>query len=158
MGAVASHIAVQYLFDRPGFQQDPVADTMHDAVIGAHCSCPTCLNGCGKESEPFELMHHHAERDITTRTIWKQGQRVTSVDIYPGNSKRKTRMEIATGTVLSNLSVPPNGGCVVSVRVKFDSDTDVRTFPGFHQVWFYGDYGEKLEEFCQLYDWEAEWV
>ena len=158
MGAVASHITVQYLFNQPGFQQDPVADTMEDAVIGAHCSCPTCLDGCGEESEPFDLMHHHAERDITARTLWREGQRVTSVDIHPGNSNRKTRMEIATGTVLSNLSVPPNGGCVVSVRVKFDSDTDVRAFPGFHQVWFYGDYGEKLEEFCQLYDFEAEWV
>jgi hypothetical protein len=42
-GAVASHIIVQYLFDRPGFQQDPVADTVNDAIIGAHCSCPTRL-------------------------------------------------------------------------------------------------------------------
>lgn len=158
MGAMASHILVQYLFERPGFQQDPVADTMHDAVIGAHCSCPTRLNGFDKQSEPFGLMHHHAKRDVTARPLWKKGQRVTSVDVYPGNSKRKTRMEIATGTVLSNLRVPPNGGCVVSVRVEFDSDTDVRAFPGFHQLWFYGDYGQKLEEFCQLYDFEAEWV
>jgi hypothetical protein len=40
-GAVASQIIVQYLFDRPGFQQDPVADTSDDTIIGAHCSCPT---------------------------------------------------------------------------------------------------------------------
>jgi L-fucose isomerase-like protein len=36
-GAVASHTLVQYLFDRPGFQQDPVADTVNDAIIGAQC-------------------------------------------------------------------------------------------------------------------------
>ena len=36
-GAVASHIMTQYLFERPGFQQDPVADTADDSIIGAHC-------------------------------------------------------------------------------------------------------------------------
>jgi len=41
LGAVASQIIVQFLFDRPGFEQDPVADTANDAIIGAHCSCPT---------------------------------------------------------------------------------------------------------------------
>lgn len=158
LGAVASHILVQYLFERPGFQQDPVADTTHEAVIGAHCSCPTRLEGFEKDREPFDLRHHHALRDVTARTIWGKGQRVTSLDVYPGNGNRKTRMEIATGTVLSNLKVPPNGGCVVSVRVKFDGDQEVRTFPGFHQLWFYGDYGDHLEEFCQLFGMKAQRV
>ncbi len=31
LGACATHALVQSLFDRPGFQQDPVADTFHDA-------------------------------------------------------------------------------------------------------------------------------
>ena len=62
-GAVASHIIVQYLFDRPGFQQDPVADTLNNAIIGAHCSCPTRLNGFDRPPEPFDLTHHHGNRD-----------------------------------------------------------------------------------------------
>jgi len=45
LGAVASHTIVQYLFDRPGFQQDPVAETARQAIVGAHCCCATRLNG-----------------------------------------------------------------------------------------------------------------
>ena len=70
-GAIGAHIIVQYLFDRPGFQQDPVADTSDDTLIGAHCSCPTRLNGFNNPPEPFELIHHHGNRDAVPRTIWK---------------------------------------------------------------------------------------
>jgi L-fucose isomerase-like protein len=35
VGAVASLVMTHYLFDRPGFQQDPVADTADDTIIGA---------------------------------------------------------------------------------------------------------------------------
>jgi hypothetical protein len=160
LGAVASHTLVQFLFDRPGFQQDPVADTSNGAIIGAHCSCPIRLNGFGRQPEPFVLMHHHALRDATARTIWRQGQRVTSVDVLPGNTKqgRKTKLLISAGTVLDNVSVPPSGGCVVSVRVKFDGDQPVLSFPGFHQLFFYGDYKQHLVEFCQLFNLEAQVV
>ncbi|HUT24172.1 MAG TPA: hypothetical protein VM492_07520 [Sumerlaeia bacterium] len=155
VGAVASQVLVQFLFDRPGFQQDPVADTAQDAVIGAHCSCPTRLNGFDKRPEPFDLVHHHGSRDAVPRTIWREGQRVTSLDILPGNQNRGTEALVSAGTVLDNVSVPPAGGCVVSVRVKFDGDREVRTFPGFHQVFFYGDYKRHLLDFCQLFQIKA---
>ncbi len=66
-GAIASHILVQALFDRPGFQQDPVPDTVHDALIGAHCSCPTKLDGFEGPEAPFDLVHHHGNRDAVPR-------------------------------------------------------------------------------------------
>ena len=77
-------IMVQYLFGRPGFQQDPVADTSDDAIIGAHCSCPTRLNGFDNSPEPFDLVHHHGNRDAVPQTLWQKGMRVTSVDVLPG--------------------------------------------------------------------------
>lgn len=158
--AVASHIVVQYLFDRPGFQQDPVADTLHDAIIGAHCSCPTRLNGFDKPSEPFDIVHHHGNRDAVPRTLWRKGRRVTSLYVSPGSEKqkRKTKLLISVGTVLDNIDVPPSGGCVVSVRVKFDGNQPVLSFPGFHQVFFYGDYKRHLVEFCRLFNFEAQVV
>jgi len=159
-GAAASHIMVQYLFDRPGFQQDPVADTADDSIIGAHCSCPTRLNGFGKSPEPFDIVHHHGNRDAVPRTLWRKGQRVTSIDVLPGdgNSGRKTKMLISAGTVLENMEVPPSGGCVVSVKVKFDGGQEVLSFPGFHQIFFYGDYKQQLVEFCQLFGFEEQVV
>ncbi len=159
-GAVASHVIVQYLFDRPGFQQDPVADTANNAIIGAHCSCPTRLNGFGQPPEPFDIRHHHGNRDAVPRTIWRKGKRVTCVDVLvPGERQNpKTEVLISSGTVVDNVSVPPSGGCVVSVRVKFDGDQKVLNFPGFHQIFFYGDYKQHLVEFCQLFNLKAQVV
>jgi len=59
-------------------------------------------------------------------------------------------MLIAAGRVLENVRVPPAGGCVVSVMVKFDDTENVLTWPGFHQIWFYGDYKDELVAFCRL--------
>jgi len=159
-GAVASHIIVQYLFDRPGFQQDPVADTADDSIIGAHCSCPTKLNGFGSPPEPFDIRHHHGNRDAVPRTLWRKGQRVTSIDLLPGDEKQnqKSKLLISAGTVLDNIDVPPAGGCVVSVKVKFDGKQEVLSFPGFHQIFFYGDYKDRMRDFCQLCKFDAQVV
>jgi hypothetical protein len=155
-GAVASHVLVNYLFDRPGFQQDPVADTIDDTVIGAHCSCPTRLNGYDQKPEPFDIKHHHGNRDAVPRTIWRMGQRVTSVDLLPGRQGSPSAVLVSAGTVTDNMEVPPSGGCVVSVKVKFDGDHPVLSFPGFHQIFFYGDYKEQMKDFCQLCGFEAQ--
>ena len=151
LGAVATHCIVQYLFDRPGFQQDPVAETAREAVIGAHCSCPTKLRGFDKEPEPFDLLHHHGNRDAVPRTIWRVGERVTSADVLLGGEGQPPKMIISAGEVLENVSVPPAGGCVVSVMVKFDGVSDVLAYPGFHQLFFYGDFKRELVQFCRLF-------
>jgi hypothetical protein len=159
-GAVASHIITQYLFDRPGFQQDPVADTADDSIIGAHCSCPTRLNGFGAGPEPFDLMHHHGNRDAVPRTIWQVGQRVTSIDLLPGKAdgSSPSKVLISAGTVIENMNVPPSGGCVVSVKVKFDGHQEVLSFPGFHQIFFYGDFAHQMKDFCRLNKFDAQIV
>ena len=151
LGAMATHIIVQYLFDRGGFQQDPVAETAREAVIGAHCCCPTKLNGFASDPEPFDIVHHHGMRDATARPVWKIGQRVTSADVLPATQELPTRMIISAGEVLENVAVPPAGGCVVSVMVKFDGVTDVLAYPGFHQLFFYGDFKRELVQFCRLF-------
>ena len=160
LGAVASHVMVQYLFSRPGFQQDPVADTADDTIIGAHCSCPTRLNGFGNTPEPFDIVHHHGNRDAVPRTFWKIGQRITCLDFLPGDTQKQVRsqMLISAGTVVENLSVPPAGGCVVSVKVKLDGGQQVLKFPGFHQLFFYGDYKRELVDFGQLFNYEVNVV
>jgi len=163
-GAVASHIMTQYLFDRPGFQQDPVADTADDSIIGSHCSCPTRMNGYEAGPEPFDIMHHHGNRDAVPRTLWRIGQRVTSIDLLPGkgNGSKDTdtpsQVLISAGSVLANMDVPPSGGCVVSVKVKFDGHQEVLSFPGFHQIFFYGDYKHEMKDFCQLCNFDAKIV
>jgi len=159
-GAVASHIITQYLFDRPGFQQDPVADTADNSIIGAHCSCPTKLNGFDSGPEPFDLKHHHGNRDAVPRTLWKVGQRATSIDLLPGKAdgSSPSQVLISAGTVVENMDVPPSGGCVVSVKIKFDGRQEVLSFPGFHQIFFYGDYAHQMKDFCRLNKFDAQIV
>lgn len=151
LGAVATHTIVQYLLDRPGFQQDPVGETAREAVVGAHCSCPTKLSGVSGPPEPYDLVHHHGVRDATARPVWKVGQRVTSADVLLAGADAPPKMIISAGEVLENVAVPPAGGCVVSVMVKFDGVSDVLAYPGFHQIFFYGDFKRQLTQFCQLF-------
>ncbi|KPK42986.1 MAG: hypothetical protein AMJ65_06940, partial [Phycisphaerae bacterium SG8_4] len=118
------------------------------------------LNGFDKGPEPFDLLHHHGNRDAVPRTLWRKGQRVTSIDLLPGKADGTTpsNMLISAGTVVDNLDVPPSGGCVVSVKVKFDGNQEVLSFPGFHQIFFYGDYAHQLKDFCQLCKFDAQIV
>jgi hypothetical protein len=158
LGAALTHALVQFLFDRPGFQQDPVADTAADCLIGAHCTCPTRLNGFDQPPEPFDLSHHHGKRDAVPRPKWRIGQRITVADLLLDSKAELTSQEagapqmvISSGTVVENVAVPPAGGCVVSVKVKLDTQPDLLSYPGFHQLFFYGDFKKQLLAFCQLY-------
>ena len=146
--ACVTHALVQYLFDRPGFQQDPVPETAKNLLIGSHCSCPTRLNGFNQPPEPFYLSHHHGSRDAVPRTIWKVGQRVTVADVLLESPV--PRMVISAGEVTDNIAVPPAGGCVVAVGLKLDGVSETLDYPGFHQLFFYGDFKRQLQDYCKL--------
>ena len=159
IGACITLALVQYLFDRPGFQQDPVPDTANDCLIGAHCTCATRLNGFSERQEPFHLSHHHGNRDAVPVPQWRVGQRVTVADILLSNKPdTPPTMLISTGEVTGNVAVPPSGGCVVSVSLKLDGVSDLLAYPGFHQIFFYGDYKKELEGYCKLFGLRAQVV
>jgi hypothetical protein len=159
IGACVTHALVQYLFDRPGFQQDPVADTANDCLIGAHCTCPTRLNGFDQAPEPFYLSYHHGKRDAVPVPTWKPGQRVTVADILLSEDpKTPPEMIVSAGDIVGNISVPPAGGCVVSVSIKLDGVDDLLDYPGFHQIFFYGDYKKELRDYCRLFGLRAQLV
>lgn len=159
IGACVTHALVQYLFDRPGFQQDPVADTGTNCLVGAHCTCPTRLPGLGQAPEPYYLSHHHGNRDAVPIPQWRVDQRVTVADVeLSQDPKLPPSIIISAGTVVNNVSVPPSGGCVVSVRIKLDGVEELLDYPGFHQVIFYGDYKKELRDFCRLYKLQAKVV
>ncbi len=152
LGAAVTHALVQYLFDRPGFQQDPVPETARSCLIGAHCTCPTRLNGFGRPPEPYYLSHHHGKRDAVPRPMWRLGQRITVADVVLSNKETVApQMIISSGEVVENIAVPPAGGCVVAVMVRLDGVSDLLAYPGFHQLFFYGDYKRQLQAYCKLF-------
>ncbi len=152
LGACVTHALVQYLFDRPGFQQDPVPETAKNCLVGAHCTCPTRLKGVSLPPEPYHISYHHGKRDAVPVPHWKVGQRMTSADMLLSNNPDKPpQLIISSGSVYDNVSVPPSGGCVVSVMVKLDNVTDYLGYPGFHQIFFYGDFKQELTNYCNLF-------
>ncbi|HSB16532.1 MAG TPA: hypothetical protein VLE22_18920 [Bryobacteraceae bacterium] len=152
IGAAVTHALVQYLFDRPGFQQDPVPETAKDCLIGAHCTCPTRLRGWSQPPEPYFLSYHHGKRDAVPVPRWNIGERITVADVLLRDRENpKPQMVISVGKVVENVSVPPAGGCVVSVMVELDGSPELLDYPGFHQLFFYGDFRRELHQYCRLF-------
>jgi len=145
--AAVSLMLPSYLFDRPGFINDPVPETEHNELITAHCTCGTRLNGFDKPPEPF-ILRSHSESDagVAMQVLWKVGQPVTLVRFANPHE-----LNVDTGVVAGNVDTPPAGGCRTSVRIRMNGVRDSRDVRGFHQVVFYGDWQRRVESFCQLY-------
>ena len=145
--AALSLMLVSYLFDKPGFMNDPVPETVKNRLIVAHCSSGTRLNGFDRPAEPY-LLRSHSESNIgvALEVLWRVGQPVTLLQLNTPNE-----LILDTGTVAGNVNTPPAGGCRTSVELVMDRVQDVRDVLGFHQVVFYGDHRRDVEAFCQMY-------
>jgi len=134
------------LFDRPGFMQDPAPNTVNNTLMGAHCSCPTKLDGFDKPAEPFILRSHsESNTGVVPQVLWRIGQKVTIMKFEgPGT------IILGTGRVLRNIDTPPSGGCRTSVELELDDMADSRDTKGFHQLFIYGDLEPGFKAYCQL--------
>lgn len=145
-GAI-SLMFTSYLFDKPGFMNDPVPETVKNRLIAAHCVSGTRLNGLGNDPEPFILRSHsESALGVSLQVLWKVGQPVTLVRFQNPNE-----LILDTGTVTGNIDTPPAGGCRTSVEIEMDRVEDARDVLGFHQVVFYGNHRRDVEAFCQMY-------
>ncbi len=142
-----SLMLTSYLFDKPGFMNDPVPETVKNELITAHCVCGTKLNGFDKESEPF-IIRSHSESNIgvSLQVLWKIGQPVTLVRFTNPHE-----LILDTGVVTENINTPPAGGCRTNFSIKIDNVEEARDVLGFHQVVFYGNHRRDVKAFCQLY-------
>ena len=114
--AAISLMTVSYLFDKPGFMQDPVPETVKNLLIGAHCTCGTRLNGFDQPPEEL-ILRSHSESDIgvATQVLWRIGQPVTLLRF-----RNAHELILDTGTVVGNVQTPPAGGCRTSVEIEMD--------------------------------------
>ena len=142
-----SLMLTSYLFDRPGFMNDPVPETVKNVLIVAHCTAGTRLNGFDTPPEPH-ILRSHSESDIgvSMQVLWRVGQPVTLVRFQNPN-----QLILDSGTVVANVDTPPAGGCRTSFQIKMDRVEDVRDVLGFHQVVSYGDHRRDVEAFCQMW-------
>jgi hypothetical protein len=126
--------------------QDPAPNTVNNTLMGAHCSCPTRLDGFDKPHEPFILRSHsESNLGVSVQVLWREGQKVTLMQFSdPGT------MFLATGTVLRNIDTPPSGGCRTSVEVSMDNKEDTLDTKGFHQLFIYGDHANMFKAYGKL--------
>jgi len=145
--AAVSLMFTSYLFDKPGFINDPVPETVKNYLIASHCVSPTLVNGFDKPAEPF-ILRSHSESNIgvSLQVLWREGQPVTLVRF-----KNATELILDTGRVVANVDTPPAGGCRTSFEIAMDRVEDARDVAGFHQVVFYGNHRRDVEAFCQMY-------
>ena len=134
------------LFDRPGFMQDPAPNTVNNTLMGAHCSCPTKLDGFDKPAEPFILRcHSESTTGVAPQVLWRIGQKATIMKFEgPGT------IILGTGKVVANIDTPPSGGCRTSVELELDDMADSRDTKGFHQLFIYGNLEPGFKAYCQL--------
>jgi len=145
-GAVSLMLS-SYLLDRPGFINDPVAETAKNLLIASHCTSGTRIRGFDKPPAPYILRwHSESALGVSTQVLWPEGEPVTLVRFSNPNE-----LILDTGTVVGNVDTPPAGGCRTSVEIKMDNVEDARDVLGFHQVVVLGNQRHVVESFCQLY-------
>ncbi|HYK87184.1 MAG TPA: hypothetical protein VE398_00320 [Acidobacteriota bacterium] len=154
INAVMSHTLCCRLLDKPGFQQDPVPETVNNTFIGAHCVSPTRLDGYDKPRAPF-ILRSHAESNlgVSLQVLWEPGRTVTIMQ-FVGAGK----MILGKGKVLRNFDTPPAGGCRTSVELEIDGPADTRDTKGFHQLFIYGDHVRDFQAYGQMYGIATEHI
>lgn len=154
INAVMSHTLCCKLLDKPGFMQDPVPETVHNTLIGAHCVCPTRLSGYDQPREKF-ILRSHSESDIgvSLQVLWPKDREVTLMQ-FTGADK----MILGKGKVLRNFDTPPAGGCRTSVELALDGPADTRDTKGFHQLFIFGDHVRDFQAYGQVYGIATEHI
>jgi hypothetical protein len=142
-----SLMLTSYLLDRPGYMNDPVAETAKNLLIASHCVSGTRLNGFTQKPAPYILRSHsESALGVSVQVLWPVGGTVSLIRFRDTNE-----LILDTGTVVSNVNTPPAGGCRTSVEIKMNDVEDARDVMGFHQVVTLGDHRRVVEGFCQLY-------
>jgi len=142
-----SLMLTSYLFDKPGFMNDPVPETVNNLLLAAHCVCGTKIDGFDGPQERH-VLRSHSESDlgVALQVLWREGRPVTLVRF-----KNPNELILDTGVVVGNQDTPPAGGCRTDVKIKMDRVEDSRDVLGFHQVVFAGNHRRDVENFCQMW-------
>jgi hypothetical protein len=145
-GAI-SLMFTSYLLDRPGYMNDPVAETYKNRLIASHCTCGTRLNGFDKPPVPL-ILRSHSESDIgiSSEVIWPEGEPCSLIS-FQGDKQ----LILDTGIVEENVKTPPAGGCRTSIEITMDDVEDARDVLGFHQVVSLGNHRRAVEAYAQMY-------
>jgi len=148
LNATLTMMLVQQLFDKPGFQQNAACDTEKNLYFGAHCTCPSKLQGPSGPAEPY-ILRNHAEAGVgvVPQVLWPAGQEVTMAHYLRGV---EPKMLVYSGKVVRCYDTPPAGGCRTNV-VTTINEVDACDVKGMHQTIFHGSHTQQLKAYCQMF-------
>lgn len=157
LDATLTMMLLQYLFDTPGFQHNPTAETESNHYFCAHCTSPTRMKGAGAPPEPYMLMNHaEAGWGCVPRVLFSPGQDVTIAKYLSVQTETETpQMLVYSGRLVGCPSVPQAGGCRTNAETTINELDDVTELKGHHLIMVYGDHAKALRRFCQIYGVEA---
>ncbi len=151
LDATLTMMLLQYLFDKPGFQHNPSADTARGLYFGAHCTSASRMQGPDGPSEPYALRSHaEAGWGCVPQVLFPRGQKVT-FGKYHSNAK-PVEMVIYSGTIAGCPANPPAGGCRSNVEIKLDDIADPVQVKSHHLCLCYGEHAAQLRAFCRMHD------
>jgi L-fucose isomerase-like protein len=154
LDATLTMMLLQYLFDKPGFQHNPSADTERNLYFGAHCTSATRMHGPPGPAERYALRSHaEAGWGCVPQVFFPADQKVTFAKYH--SREEPPEMVIYSGLTAGCRPNPPCGGCRTNVEVKVDNIADASHVKSHHLCLCYGDHAEQLRTFCRMFGVQA---
>jgi len=151
LDATLTMMLLQYLFDKPGFQHNPTANTDKQLYFAAHCTSASKMHGPSLPREPYALRGHaEAGWGCVPQVLFTKGQKVTFGKFH--SKPAPPEMVIYSGTIDGCPPNPPAGGCRTNVEIKLDAISDPAQVKSHHLCLCYGEHAAQLRAFCRMHD------
>jgi hypothetical protein len=136
-----------YGFRLPGFITDPLFDTSHNAVIHAHCTSATKMDGPGGKRAPFLIRTHRDDnKGASLEVEMRVGQIVTCAKLVNCET-----MLVSTGKI-TQIPDFEDRGCRTQITTQVADARKMldRWDHGLHRVIFYGDHVQHMRHLAAL--------
>ena len=156
MDSTLTMLIFAYAFGMPGFISDPLFDTAKNAVIHAHCTSTTKLDGPAGRRAPFLIRTQcDTNQGVSLEVRMRVGQEVTCAKLANADT-----MLISTGRI-TEITDYHDRGCRTQITTEVaDARTMSHNWGGgvlpadmmtlLHRVVFYGNHTESVRELAAL--------
>lgn len=157
MDSTLTMLLFGYAFGKPGFITDPLFDTSKNAVIHAHCTSATKMDGPAGTRHPFTIRTHRDDNHgAAVQVDLRVGQEITCAKVVNLNAMLLSAQKIieiphlddrgcrtqCTAEVADARAMLANWGSGILER------EGMMTL--LHRVIFYGNHVENVRHLCQL--------
>ncbi len=156
MDSTLTMLTFAYAFGVPGFISDPLFDTSRSALIHAHCTCTTKLDGPAGARAPFLIRTQcDSNQGVSLEVQMRVGQEVTCAKLVNLDT-----MLVSSGKIVE-LTDFHDRGCRTQITTQVaDAKSMARHWGGgvlegdmmtlLHRVVFYGNHVESMKDLATL--------